>query len=74
MARVGAAKVWNESSTTDVEAFENLSQDELDVLAGNDNIELIDSETDAIGLISGTIGIERDTSQVMIEVIPPEPW
>ena len=74
MARVGAAKVfWNESSTTDVEAFENLSQDELDMLlAGNDNIELIDSETDAIGLISGTIGIERDTSQVMIEVIPPE--
>ena len=33
MARVGAAKVfWDESTTTDVEAFENLSQDELDML------------------------------------------
>ena len=73
MARVGAAKVfWNESTTIDVEAFENLSQDELDMLIADDGIELIDSETDPIGLVSGTIGIERDTSQVMIEVIPPE--
>ena len=42
------------------------------LLATDDSIELIDSETDALGLVSGTIGIERDTSQVMIEVIPPE--
>ena len=74
MARVGVAKVfWNESTTVDVEAFENLSQDELDMLlATDDSIELIDSETDALGLVSGTVGIERDTSQVMIETIPPE--
>ena len=73
MARVGVAKVfWNESTTVDVEAFENLSQDELDMLlATDDGIELIDSETGALGLVSGTVGIEY-TCLVMIETIPPE--
>ena len=74
MARVGCAKVfWQPSTATDFEEFEQLTQDELDMyLASDDNVELVDSETDAIGMVSGTVAIERDTSQVMIEVIPPE--
>ena len=74
MARVGAAKVfWQPSTATDYEEFENLTQDELDMfLAGDNNVELVDSETDPVGMVSGTVAIERDTSQVMIEVIPPE--
>ena len=74
MARVGCAKVfWQQSTTTDFEEFEQLTQDELDMYLGSDdNIELVDSETDAVGMVSGTVAIERDTSQVMIEAIPPE--
>ena len=34
--------------------------------------ELVESTTDDIGLTSGTIGIERDTSQVVIENVAPE--
>jgi hypothetical protein len=74
MARNGCTKVfWQSSTTTDYEEFENLTQDELDMfLASDDSIDLVDSETDTIGMVSGTVSIERDTSQVMIEVIEPE--
>ena len=44
------------------------------LLASDDNIELLDSTTDDAGLINGTIGITRDTSQVMIEAIAPEEY
>ena len=73
MARVGVAKVfWQQSEATDLEEFENLTQDELDMLLAQDDVELIDSDTDDLGMVSGTIGIARDTSQVMVETIPPE--
>ena len=42
------------------------------MLLAGDDVELIDSETDDRGLMSGTIAVERDTSQVVIEAIPPE--
>jgi hypothetical protein len=73
MARVGVAKVfWHQSEEVDQEEFEDLTQDELDMVLAEDDIELIDSETNSIGLVSGTIGITRDTSQVIVESIPPE--
>ena len=73
MARVGTAKVlWQQSEEMDLEEFTDLTQDELDMLLAEDDIELIESETNSIGLISGTIGVTRDTSQVVIETIPPE--
>ena len=74
VARVGTAKVfWQESSQVDLESFENITQDELDMLLAQDeNIELEDSEADDFGMLSGTIAITRDTSQVVIEAIPPE--
>ena len=74
LARAGAAKVfWQESTATDLEEFTDITQDELDMLlAQNENIELEDSETDDFGMLSGTIAVTRDTSQVVIESVPPE--
>jgi len=74
MARVGVAKVyWKDDMSMESQAFENLTQDELDMLlASDEGIELVTSETDDVGLLSGEIAIERDTSQVVIEAIEPE--
>ena len=73
LARVGIAKVfWQVSEEVDQQEFENLTQDELDMILAEENTELIDSETDEIGLVSGVIGITRDTSQVVIEPVAPE--
>ena len=73
IARAGVVKVFWESSTeTDYEEFEDITESELDMLLAQDNVELVESTTDDIGLTSGTIGIERDTSQVVIENVAPE--
>ena len=73
LARVGISKVfWQQSEEVDEQAFENLSQDELDMVLADEGVELIDSEADSIGLVSGTIGVTRDTSQVIIEPVAPE--
>jgi len=73
MARVGACKVfWQQSEEVQEEEFSDVTQDELDMLLAEDDVELIDSETNSIGLISGTIGITIDTSQVVIEPMPAE--
>ena len=72
-ARVGIAKVfWQQQSETISEFFENLTEDELDMLLAQDNVELGDTEEDDLGLTSGEILVTRDTSQVVIENIPPE--
>ena len=42
------------------------------MLLAEDDTELVDSETDAIGLVSGTIAITRDASQVIIQPVAPE--
>ena len=73
MARAGVVKVfWEMSEEIDEQEFENLTQDELDVLLFEDDVELIESTTDDVGLVSGTIGVTRDTSQVRIEAVAPE--
>ena len=74
LARAGVAKVyWQEMEEIDEQEFTDLTEAELDMLlASDDNIELLDSTTDDAGLINGTIGITRDTSQVMIEAVAPE--
>ena len=73
-SRVGVAKIfWDTRSEDDLEEFENVTQDELDMLLASDEaIELVDSETDSLGMVSGTISRTRDTSQVVVESIPPE--
>ena len=73
MARAGIAKVfWQEMEEVDEQEFNDLTEAELDMLLAEDNVELIDSKTDEVGLQSGTIGVTRDTSQVMIEAVAPE--
>lgn len=72
-ARVGIAKAfWEVRTETLEEAFENLTQDELDILIGEQDLELVESEENELGLISGIVSREIDTSQVCIETIPPE--
>ena len=71
-ARVGIAKVfWDEREEIVEEEFNDLNQDELDMLLAQDNVELGESETNEVGLITGTILTARDTSQVSIESIAP---
>ena len=73
IARAGVVKVfWENSTEIDYEEFEDITETELDMLLAQDNVELVESTTDDIGLTSGTIGIERDTSQVVIENVAPE--
>ena len=73
IARAGIAKVfWEESTHFDYEDFEDITEGELDMLLAQDDVELVESTADDLGLISGTISIESDTSQVAIENIAPE--
>jgi len=73
VARVGVVKVfWQESKDYDYEDFEDLTEDELDMLLAQDDVELVEDEEDDLGLHTGTISIEIDTSQVVIENIAPE--
>ena len=73
MARVGICKVfWDIRSETQEEEFSDVTEDELDLLLADDSLELLDSKTDDIGLLSGTIERTIDTSQVCISPISPE--
>lgn len=73
MARAGVARVyWMRSSETDTQSFENLTEGEYTMLIAQDNVEPDEYTTDALGLYSGTVLVERDTSRVCVEAIAPE--
>lgn len=73
IARAGIAKAyWAEQTDYQVQTFENLTESELDMLLAQDDVELIESETDDTGLHSGEISYTRDASQVVVEAIAPE--
>jgi hypothetical protein len=73
VARCGIAKVyWDQRTEYEPREFERLTQDELDMLLSEDGVELEDSETDEIGLITGMVSVEVDKSQVVIESMSPE--
>ena len=73
VARAGIAKVfWQESSEEDLQEFEGLSQSELDMVLAEDGVELVESDEDENGLISGVVSSPVSTSQVVVEAIPPE--
>jgi hypothetical protein len=73
LARVGIAKVyWDKRSESSEEGFEGLDPDQFDMLLSQEDVEPDDYEVDDEGLASGTITRTRDTSQVVIEPIPPE--
>ena len=73
IARAGVVKVfWEDSVEYDYEEFTDITDSELNMLLAQEGVELTDSKTDELGLISGTISIEQDTSQVVIENVAPE--
>ena len=73
IARAGICKVfWEESVDYDYEDFTDITDSELNLLLAQEGVELTESTTDELGLISGSISIESDTSQVIIENVAPE--
>jgi len=73
VARNGIAKVfWDSKTDFTTEYFEDLSQDEFDLLIAEDTVEIVEQIEDEIGLMSGSINVYRDSSQVTIETIAPE--
>ena len=70
LARVGIAKVYWQQAEESIQEFD-LTQDELDMILAEDDVELIDSEADDIGCIRHD-SITRDASQVVIEPVAPE--
>lgn len=74
LARNGVAKVyWDKDIVEEEESFEDVSQDELDALLVDDDVEAKDTDYDMVtGLISGTIIRQVDKSQVRIISLPPE--
>jgi len=73
IARAGITKVfWDSMTESEFEEFESITSDELDLLLAQENVELVDSTTDELGLVSGSIEIIHDTSKVCIENVAPE--
>lgn len=73
IARAGLTKVyWCEQDETTNEQVSQLTEDELDLMLAQPNIEIDEIEQDATGLFSGTLAVTRDTSQVKIEAVAPE--
>lgn len=73
LARVGVAKVyWDKREEQNEEEFEDISVEEFDALLAQPDVEVDEYEVDESGLVSGSIYRKRDTSQVVVEPIPPE--
>ena len=73
IARVGTAKVfWQEMFEEDLKEFTGLTQDELDMVLSDEDVDLVESDTDEQGLLSGIISTKVDTSKCCVESIPPE--
>lgn len=73
MARVGVCKAfWEQRSEFQEEEFSGLTSDQLDLLLADEDVTLIESDTDESGLLFGTIEREIDTSQVCVMPVPPE--
>ena len=52
--------------------FEDFSEDEVNALLAEDDVELIEEEVDELGLRSGSIEVTSDASQVTIKPVAPE--
>lgn len=74
MARVGVSKVyWNEYIEEVEEEFNNLSEDEVDMLSALDDVKSVDATQNPLtGLFDGTLVRMVDKSHVKIDVVPPE--
>lgn len=73
-ARVGIAKVfWEEIKTEVEEEFRDLTYEEVQGLAAQDEVDSLDSTIDeTTGFYSGTLKRIIDKSKVTIDVVPPE--
>lgn len=72
-ARMGVVKVWWEKDEKESEEqFEGDTDDFAAYLARNPDAEVGDATQDPDGTIAATITNKSDTSQVKIEVIPPD--
>mgnify|MGYP001327512711 CR=1 FL=1 len=72
-SRVGIAKVyWDTKEEKEEQEFTDLTNDELDMLLSQEDLELEDVETDEYGLSSGIVCSYIDRSQVAIEPVAPE--
>ena len=73
VARVGIAKVfWATQEDSHLETVSDLTEEELDTLLAQDNVEIEEIEEDALCLYSGELRVFEDTSQVIIEAVAPE--
>ncbi len=74
MARNGVAKVyWDQNTQTIEEEFEGLTTDEVDMLVAQNDVEnVINLNENDTGLLSGTIVRSANSSQVKLDIIPPE--
>lgn len=71
-SRVGICKVyWEEREEYDYRDFEGITQDQLDMLIAEEGTDLVESETED-GMVSGTISVASDASQVVMMSVPPE--
>ena len=52
--------------------FEDFSEDEVNALFAEDDVELIEEEVDELGLRSGSIEVTSDASQVTTVLAAPE--
>lgn len=73
-ARVGIAKAFWEEIVEEVEEeFNDLTYDEVQGIAAQEDVTELNSEMDeASGLFAGTLTRKIDKSKVTIEVVPPE--
>ena len=73
IARAGVAKVyWQQQSDSHLEYVEDLTEEELDAVLAEDNVEIEEIVEDDFGLYTGELRVSRDTSQVKIEAVAPE--
>ena len=73
VARVGLAKVyWDEREDSYLEPIQDLTEEEFDQVIAQPNVEIEEVEQNELGLYSGDVRVSQDTSQVVIEAIPPE--
>jgi len=73
IARTGICKVyWAEREDKHLEPVQDLTEEELDALLAQDNVEIDEITEDELGLFSGDLCVYRDTSQVVIEAVAPE--
>ena len=73
IARAGICKVfWDVQSESSVEYIEGLTEEELDALLADENVEIEELEQDEMGMFTGDLLVTRDTSQVRVEAVAPE--